>query len=187
MVRYPNWSTTYVLIHMIHKWVTGTDGDGVTVRTILLDYRKAFDLIDHSILRDKLYKLELPRSVINWIIDFLSDRLQRIKLANGCFLEWSSVPSGVPQGAKLGPWLFLVLINDLNLCDIENADMWKYVDDTTTSEVIRKGEKSNAQSMADRVIHWPTANRVKLNSDKCKELRISFAKDLPDFHPIVID
>ena len=67
-----------------------TDGNGTTVRTILLDYRKAFDLIDHSILRDKLCKLDLPRSVINWIIDFLSDRLQRIKLADGCFSEWGS-------------------------------------------------------------------------------------------------
>ena len=41
--------------------------------------------------------------------------------------------------------------------------------------------------MVDRVIHWSTANRVKLNSEKCKELRISFAKDQPDFHPPVID
>ena len=183
----PKSSTTYALIHMTHEWVTGTDGNGATVRTILLDYRKAFDLIDHSILRDKLYKLELSRSVINWIIDFLSNHLQRVKLGDGCFSEWGSVPSGVPQGIKLGPWLFLVLINDFNLCDIKNADMWKYADDTTTSEVIRKGEKGKAQSMVDRVIHWSTANRVKLNSEKCKELRISFAKDQPDFNPIVID
>ena len=44
-----------------------------------------------------------------------------------------------------------MLINDLNLCDIKNADMWKYVDDTTTSEVITKGEKSNAQAVVDKV------------------------------------
>ncbi len=50
----PKSSTTYALIHMTHNWVTGTDGNGATVRTILLDYRKAFDLIDHSILRDKI-------------------------------------------------------------------------------------------------------------------------------------
>ena len=66
-----------------------------------------------------------------------------------------------------------LLINDLNLCDIKNADMWKYVDNTTTSEVITKGEKSNAQAVADKVIHWSTVNRVKLNGEKCKELRIS--------------
>ena len=73
--------------------MTGTDGNGATVRTILVDYRKAFDFIDHSVLRDKPYKLELPETVINWIIDFQSDRSQRIKLAHGCFSEWSSIPS----------------------------------------------------------------------------------------------
>ena len=36
---------------------------------------------------DELCKLDLPRSVINWIIDFLTDRLQRIKLVDGCFSE----------------------------------------------------------------------------------------------------
>ena len=38
------------LISMLHSWSLGTDGNGTTVRTLLLDYRKAFDLIDHSIL-----------------------------------------------------------------------------------------------------------------------------------------
>ena len=50
----PNSSTTMVLISMLHSRSLGTDGNGATVRTILLDYRKAFDSIDHSILVRKL-------------------------------------------------------------------------------------------------------------------------------------
>ena len=68
----PNSSTTMALISMPNSWSLGTDGNGATVRTILLDYRKAFDLIDHSILVRKLRnQCKLPASIINWIIDFI--------------------------------------------------------------------------------------------------------------------
>ena len=82
----PNSSTTMALISMLHSWSLSTDGHGATVRTLLLDYRKAFDLIDHSILVRKLRnQCKLPDSIINWIIDFLSDRSQRIKFASVFF------------------------------------------------------------------------------------------------------
>ena len=177
----PKSSTTIALLNMIHEWITGTDGKGSTVRAILFDCRKAFDLIDHTILIYKLGKLDLPITVINWIIDFLSNRFQRIKLAEGCLSEWGSVPSGVPQGTKLGPWLFVVMINDLV---INGACVWKHVDDTTASEVVGKGEVSSAQIIADKVAEWSLANTVQLNNEKCKDLRISFARNKATFEPI---
>ena len=92
---------------------------------------------------------------------------------------------GITQGTILGPWLFFVLINDLDVDDL--ANVWKYVDDTTASEVVAKGNRSCAQEMADKFAQWSTQNRVKLNCDKCKELRISFVKDKPQFAPIVVN
>ena len=88
----PKSSTTLALVSMIHRWLSQTDGNGATIRIILFDYRKAFDLIDHEILAGKLCSLDLPVSVVNWIIDFISDRYQRIKLADDCFSEWRKVP-----------------------------------------------------------------------------------------------
>jgi len=58
------------------------------------------------------------------------------------------VSSGITQGTKLGLWLFFVLINDLDVDDL--ANVWKYVDDTTASEVVAKGNRSCAQEMADK-------------------------------------
>ena len=126
---------------------------------------------------------KLPTRIINWIIDFLSDISQRIKFASECFSEWGPVPAGVPQGTKLGPWLFVLMINDLDT----NAQQWKYVDDTTVSEVVVKGEESHVQAIANRVIEWSRRNRVQLNADECKELRISFAKEQRVFDTIIIE
>ena len=58
-----------------------------------------------------------------------------------------------PEGTKLGPWLFLIMINDVV---VKNARLWKYVDDTTISETVAKGELiiSNAQRAKDRVVQW---------------------------------
>ena len=49
------------------------DERGGTVRALLTDYRKAFDLIDHNILCQKLQR-NLKPSVFNWIVDFLRGR-----------------------------------------------------------------------------------------------------------------
>ena len=75
------------------------------------------------------------------------------------------------------------MINDLDT----NAQQWKYVDDTTVSEVVVKGEESHVQAIANRVIEWSRRNRVQLNADECKELRISFAKEQRVFDTIIIE
>ena len=61
------------------------------------------------------------------------------------------------------------------------------MDDTTVSEVVVKGGESHVQVIANRVIEWSHENRVQLNADKCKELRISFAKEQRVFDPVIIE
>ena len=52
--------------------------------------------------------------------------------------------------------MFVPMINDLDT----KAQQWKYVDDTTVSEVVAKGVLSNAHAIANRVIEWSGENRV---------------------------
>ena len=137
-----------------------------------------------EILIDKVCRLNIPRSIINWIIDFLSNRIQRVKLPEDCYSEFGSVPSGVPQGTKLGPWLFILMIQDL---DIDSPYLWKFVDDTTASELLPKGSASQAQNIVDRVIQWSDENRVQLHPDKCKELRITFSKNPSVLDPLIVN
>ena len=57
----PKSSTTLALLEMLDSWTKATDGNGSTKRTVLFDYRKAIDLIDHGILVNKL-KSQIYRS-----------------------------------------------------------------------------------------------------------------------------
>jgi hypothetical protein len=169
----PGSSTTHALVSMFHNWAKATDGTGNDVRVFVMDYKKAFDLIDHKLVMAKLSNNINPY-IINRIGDFLSNRNQRVKLTEDCFSEWLHVPSGVPQGTKLGQWLFIVMIDDLH---VPSADgLYKYVDDTTTYEVIRKNFASQAQAIVDEITRWFNLNKFELHPKKCKELRISFSR-----------
>ncbi|XP_020893485.1 uncharacterized protein LOC110232605 [Exaiptasia diaphana] len=63
----PKSSTTLALISMVHSWLSGTDGNGGTVHAVLFDFRKAFNLIDHRILVNKLSTYGLPNSLVSII------------------------------------------------------------------------------------------------------------------------
>ncbi len=178
----PKSSATFALISIIHTCAQATDGTGASVRLLLFDYLKAFDL-DRNILVHKIRKLSIPLPIIHWIIDFLTSREQRVKLARDCFSEWGKVLSGVPQGTKLGPWLFILMINDLNLTDFQ---MWKYIDDTTAAEVISKDSHSTIQTGVNQLEDWTVQNKLQLQASKCKELLFQFTTVRIPFPSVVI-
>lgn len=63
-VTIPDSCTTHALISMTNNWYAGTDGNGATARVVLLDFRKAFDLIDHNVLVRKLPSYDIPRRIL---------------------------------------------------------------------------------------------------------------------------
>ena len=141
---------------MLHSWNGSTDGNGATARVFLFDFKKAFDLIDHCLLVAKLHTYNLPPWVINWIIDFLTCRKQRVKLDQDCFSVWAEIP----QGTKLGPWLFLIMINDLSTPD---SEIWKFMDDTTVDDIIDKNDVSTIQNTINDLTTQISTEKFQLN------------------------
>ena len=180
----PKSSTTHALISMLHSWLESTDGNGATTRVMLFDFRKAFDLIDHHVLAQKLSAYDFPKPIMCWILDFLTNRRQRLKLSRDCVSEWRAVPAGVLQETKLGPWLFLIMINDLSVAE---TSMWKYVDDITLAECVEKNGTSSLQLRVDELVSKSQADGFQLNESKCKELRISFSKSENTLEPVTIN
>ena len=122
--------------------------------------------------------------LIRWVHVFLVDRKQRIKIGD-VTSDWACINGRVPQGTKLGPLLFITMINDLEVC----LPTVKYVDDATSYEVLchptkaeaKKGKLppvSKLQEAADEVSKWSEVNNTKLNAKKTKELCVSFSKTI---------
>ncbi|CAB4004415.1 Hypothetical predicted protein [Paramuricea clavata] len=146
---------------------------------------KAFDRIDHNILVPKLLALGVRLSLIPWICSFLSNRRQSVKIDN-FQSDWGINNAGVPQGTKLGPILFIIMINDLELAS-SSTDHWKYVDDVTISESLKKNEVSVLQSDLNTIERWTVNNNMKLNGKKCKEMIVSFVRSENDIPRLLID
>ena len=77
------------------------------------------------------------------------------------------------------------MINDLN--PISNGiDIWKFVDDVSTSEELIKYSNSSMQSNLDSFISWSLQNHMKLNPKKTIEMCISFQHDNLHLSPLLI-
>ena len=145
---------------------------------VYIDYRKAFDTINHKILFKKLKQYyNVGKTPLIWFENYLTNRKQQIIQQNDRS-ELLDVNIGVPQGSVLGPTLFIMYVNDLfRIIDDEQCDMIMYADDTvlyTSSKTFDEGY-NKLEANLHAVIKWCTNNRLTLNISKTKHMIVGHA------------
>ena len=106
---------------------------------IFIDYPKAFDTIDHSILLQKLKIYALDDISLKILEFYLKNRCQHINI-NSVTSSYSKLRCSVPQGSILGPLLFIIYTNDIFLEIADSDKMYMYADDTL---LVNKGKDEN--------------------------------------------
>ena len=155
--------------------------------SVFLDISKALDKVWHEGLIFKLKQNGISGNLINLLCDFLRNRKQRV-LLNGQVSDWSDVKAGVLQGSILGPFLFLIYINDLSEGLSSNAKL--FADDTSLFSVIHDGNTSAFELNNDlvKINRWAFQWKMSFNSDPKKQAQevIFSRKSKATSHPPLV-
>ena len=107
----PSGSTTAALVDLTHK-ISGMLEDNKYVRCLLIHFSKAFDYVENLTLVSKLKALNIADNLIQWVVQFLTDRNQFVKVGE----MWSFtklINHSIVQGSGIGRTFFIMCIADL--------------------------------------------------------------------------
>ena len=158
----------------LSDYIKGEMAKGNLIGMVLIDLQKAFDTVDHAILLEKLRAVGVTS--VTWFQSYLSGREQCVDVS-GSRSEFLPISCGVPQGSILGPQLFLIYINDMNLSI--NCRLSLYADD---SALLFSGRDSNV--IAERLSaelsickRWLVDNKLSLHVGKTECLLFASRKN----------
>nr|CAH7718740.1 unnamed protein product [Callosobruchus chinensis] len=163
-------STKKAVLHFLDDLYLNMD-KGEKCVGIFLDLSKAFDLVDHAILLDKLDRYGIRGKPFNWFHSYLYDRKHYVEVDN-VQSEQHSYNIGVPQGSILGPLLYIIYVNDFpSDCSV------MYADDTSLliSGKNLKSVVEQANSSLSDAQQWYISNRLVVNPKKSVYLRFNYS------------
>lgn len=142
-----------------------------TVGSIFCNIRKAFDVVNHTILMSKMEFYGIKGKAYQLLKSYLNDRYQRVLIRKNSvttFSDWEMVCSGAPQGSILGPLLCLIYINDLPFILKDTGAPTLFADDTSIIYSHSNLNKFIKEiNLSFRALNtWLANNKLPLNYNK---------------------
>lgn len=152
---------------------------GKYVITLMFDLSKAFDTVDKEFLKQKLYNMGLRGNILNWIMSYMDGRILRVRV-NNKYSSLRNLNLGVPQGSVLGPFLFLLYVNDMPNY-IKSGHVTMFADDTTITVSADSPEEVEqlVYNVVDELSMWCQRNKLILNDRKTVCLNFGLQRLLP--------
>lgn len=163
--------TEEAAVNVINFICKGLDDGHKGVAGIFYDFSKAFDLVDHMVLLEKLEFYGIHGNELALIKDYFENRKQFVCI-NGNKSSVKTVKHGVPQGSVLGPLLFKIYLNDIVNLKLFGK-MFLYADDICLlypydyETVVKAHMEWDAAIISD----FSRMNRLFLNANKTQVIR----------------
>ena len=168
--------STYDQHVQLRRWLEKTSQSRSYRHVAFLDFKKAFDKVDHQYLLYKLHQhAKIRGKPFRWIAAFLSGRAMRVVSENIQSI-WVEILAGVPQGAVISPWLFLVFIDDIVPRLLDWVAPFLYADDIALVPLLQAaaGDRS-LQKALNHCWHWSLKWRMQYGFSKTQVVRFSRA------------
>ena len=133
----------------------------------------------------KLKDLGFPDSLNDWILDFLLQRCQEVRVGNH-ISQPLILNTGTPQGCPISPKLYNLFTYDCATEDQKRLIV-KFADDTTAAGLISHNDETNYRAMVSELAEWCDNNNLLLNVTKTKEMVIDFKTNKSPIEPLAIN